>query len=148
MSSLGRNRASVHDPRRGQRGIRSLAPWSPRPPIPTPTIRPDRSHTPARRMRDACQTAIPPTERAAPSQGGPPRSKEMDQLGCRSRHGPVRVLSLQVCPQATASLTVLTPLSNITLDTGSPPFTWLPLSTGCHRFCVCQKVLRNLLRQS
>ena len=54
---------------------------------------------------------------------GPPRSKEMAQLGCRSRQDPDREYSHWDCPQATAPLTFLTPLSNITLDTGSPPFT-------------------------
>ena len=65
----------------------------------------------------------PQKERAAPfSRSGPPSSKEMAQLGCRNRRGPDRGYSRRVCPQTTAPRTVLTPLSNITLDTGSPPF--------------------------
>lgn len=47
---------------------------------------------------------------------------------------PVRVHDPWGCPQATAPLTVPTPLSNITLDTGPPPFNVLP-----YEFSVTQK---------
>ena len=39
---------------------------------------------------------------------------------------PARAYDPWGCPQATAPLTVPTPLSNITLDTGPPPFNKLP----------------------
>ena len=39
---------------------------------------------------------------------------------------PARAYDPWGCPQATAPLTVPTPLSNITLDTGPPPFNMLP----------------------
>ena len=51
----------------------------------------------------------------------------MVRLGMGKHPVPTRVYDPWGCPQATAPLTVPTPLSNITLDTGPPPFNWLPL---------------------
>ena len=62
--------------------------------------------------------------------GGPVRAVKPNQ----------RSVSPGGCPQATRPPTVPTPLSNIPLDTGSPPFNGLPIAKAWHRFCVCQKL--------
>ncbi len=47
---------------------------------------------------------------------------EVGQLGVGVPTAQLRVFCLQVCLQATALPIVRTPLSNIALDTGPPPF--------------------------
>ena len=66
------------------------------------------------------------TERAAPWER-PARSKEMVRLGMEIIRSQAGCIDPWGCPQAMAPLTVPTPFSNITLDTGPPPFNCLPL---------------------
>lgn len=98
-----------------------------------------RPETSVRRFRAARKLCRPAATKRAARMGRPARSTEMVRLGMERRPVPTRVYDPRGCPQATAPLTVPTPLSNITLDTGPPPFNLVAVARRwCHTPDICQ----------
>lgn len=82
---------------------------------------------------------------------GPPlaeRPKRASGGGARLEPGLNRGGTLPGCRQTAHPPTVPAPFSNITLDTGPPPFVTLLIGVRWHIFCVCQNKSSERLRES